>query len=230
LELKWYLQVLWRRWPAVLMLPLLVALLAVYQDSTRTQQYAANARLSVVRVPDPDPVGDFRFDEYYNYLASEFKIDDLVETVRGNVFAEAVAGRLQAAGTDASTGEVQGAISSDRQHRILSLTVTTTDPARSLEISRAAVAELESNPALYLDVPENGAGASVRAIQIPHDAGVDTARVRLMLILGVIVAFGFGVLLAFLLDYLDDTLYDTDTTAAALNLPVLASVPLVKSR
>ena len=229
MELKWYLQVLWRRWPALLILPLLVALLAVYQDATRTEQYAANARLSVVRVPDPDPVTDFRFDEYYNYLASEFKIDDLVETVRGNVFAEAVATRLQASGIDASTGEVQGAISSDRQHRILSLTVTTTNPVRSLEISRAAVAELESNPALYLDVPENGAGASVRAIQIPHDAGADSARIRMILMLGVFVALGVGVLLAFLLDYLDDTLYDTDTTAAALNLPVLATVPSEQS-
>jgi capsular polysaccharide biosynthesis protein len=229
LELKWYLQVLWRRWPALLMLPLLVGLLAVYQETTRTEQYSANARLSVVRVPDPDPVADFRFDEYYNYLASEFKIDDLVETVRGNVFAEAVASRLQAGGIDASSGEVQGAISSDRQHRILSLTVTTASPARSLEISRAAVAELESNPELYLDVPQNGAGASVRAIQIPHGAGADSARARMILMLGVFVAFGAGVLLAFLLDYLDDTLYEADATSALLNLPVLATVPVEHS-
>lgn len=98
MELKWYLQVLLRRWPAILILPLVVAAVAIYQDSTRTEQYSANARLSVVRLPDNQPVGDFRFDEYYNYLASEFKIDDLVETVRGNVFAEAVAARMQASG------------------------------------------------------------------------------------------------------------------------------------
>jgi capsular polysaccharide biosynthesis protein len=226
LELKWYLQVLLRRWPAILILPLIVAAVAVYQDSTRTEQYSANARLSVIRLPDNQPVGDFRFDEYYNYLASEFKIDDLVETVRGNVFAEAVAARMQASGMDVGSGDVQGSLSSDRQHRILSLTVTTTDPERTLAISRAAIEELEANPETYLDVLSDGAGASVRAIQIPHGAGEDSARARLILILMVLVALGAGVLLAFVVDYLDDTLYEADAVAAELGLPVIAAVPL----
>lgn len=225
MELKWYLQVLLRRWPALVILPLVVGMLALYQDMTRTEEYSANARLSVVRLPDSQPVEDFRYDEYYNYLASEFKIDDLVETVRGNVFAEAVANRMNAAGMNASTGEVQGSLSSDRQHRILSLTVTTTDPERTLAISRAAVEELESNPEIYLDVLSEGAGASVRAIQIPHGAGEDSARARLILALMVMVALGAGVLLAFVVDYLDDTLYEAETVSAATGLPVVATVP-----
>lgn len=227
--MKWYLQVLWRRWPAIVALPLLVALLAVYQDTTRTEQFSAEARLSVVRMPDTAPAEDFRYDEYYNYLASEFKIDDLVETVRGNVFAGAVAERIQSAGMDISTSEVQSAISSERNHRILSVETTTTDPERTLAISRAAVLELESNPGMYLDVPEGGPGATVRAVQIPQEASPDSARARLILVLGVIVALGLGVLLAFLLDYLDDTLYDADSTAAALKLPVITSVPVERS-
>ena len=229
MELKWYLQVLLRRWPAIVILPLLVALLAVYQDTTRTEQYSAEARLSVVRMPDMAPVEDFRYDEYYNYLASEFKIDDLVETVRGNVFAGAVAERMQAEGIEISTTDVQSAISSDRNHRILSVNTATTDPERTLAISRAIVLELESNPEVYLDMPEGGPGATVRAVQIPESAGPDSARARLILVLGVLVALGIGVMLAFLLDYLDDTLYDADSTAAALKLPVLSSVPVERS-
>lgn len=98
MELKSYLHVLLRRWPAVLILPLLVGLFAIYEDATRTTHYAATARLAVVRQPDPQPVQDFRYDEYYNYLTSEFKIDDLTETVSGNVFATAVARRMSEIG------------------------------------------------------------------------------------------------------------------------------------
>ena len=43
--------------------------------------------------------------------------------------------------------------------------------------------------------------------------------------LEVLAALGFGVLLAFLVDYIDDTLYDAESTTAALRLPHLASVP-----
>jgi capsular polysaccharide biosynthesis protein len=229
LELKWYLQVIWRRWPAVVILPVLVALIAVYQDTIRTESYSANSRLAVVRMPDPIPEGDFRYDEYYNYLASEFKIDDLVETVRGNVFAAAVAERMTAAGEVISAGEVQGAVASDRQHRILSITVSTPDQGRTLAISRAVIEELESNAAHYLDMPEDAAGASVRAIQIPADANPNSAQDQMILILGVVVALGLGVLLAFLVDYVDDTLYDEDGTASAMKLPVLASVPAERS-
>lgn len=224
MELKWYLQVLWRRWPALLILPLLAGAVAVYQDATRDEQYSANARLAVVRAPETPSSPDFRYDEYYNYLASEFKIDDLVETVRGNVFAAAVAERI-----GASTGEVQGALAAERQHRILSVNVTTGDPERTLQINRAVVEELEQNPELYVDVLTDGAGASVRAIQIPEGAAPDSERARLLLVLGVLVAAGAGVLLAFLLEYLDDTLYDDETTAHALDLPVIGVVPAERS-
>lgn len=220
MELKWYLQVLWRRWPALLILPLLAAVVAVYQDATRDEQYSANARLAVVRLPETPSSPDFRYDEYYNYLASEFKIDDLVETVRGNVFAAAVAERM-----DASTGEIQGALAAERQHRILSVNVTTGDPERTMQINRAIVEELEQNPELYVDVLTDGAGASVRAIQIPDHAAADSQRARLLLVLGIMVAAGAGVLLAFLLEYLDDTLYDDETTAYALDMPVIGVVP-----
>lgn len=229
MELKSYLQVLVRRWPAVVILPLLVGLLAVYQDMTRITQYTADARLSVVRLPDPRPVEDFRYDEYYNYLTSEFKIDDLVETVNGNVFAGAVAERLTAAGMSIDSDAVQQTIGTERRHRVLFIMVTTTEPERSLQISQAAVAELEENAPLYLDMPNDAAGASVRVVEFPDDTSPDTTQARIILAVGVLAALGAGALLAFLVDYLDDTIYDSDGAAAALKLPLLATVPVDRS-
>lgn len=229
MELKSYLHVLVRRWPAVVILPLLVGLLAIYQDMSRVTQYTANAQLSVLRTPDPRPVEDFRYDEYYNYLTSEFKIDDLVETVDGNVFAAAVAERLSSEGMSIDTAGVQMALSSDRRHRIFSMDVTTPEPDRSLQIARVAVTELEENAALYLDMPNDDAGATVRVVQVPNDTSPDTTQARIILTLGVLAALGAGVLLAFLVDYLDDTLYDADSTAAATKLPLLATAPADRS-
>lgn len=229
MELKSYLQVLWRRWPAVVILPLMVGGLAIYQDVNRVTHYSVNARVSVVRMPDPRPVEDFRYDEYYNYLTSEFKIDDLVETVDGNVFAGAVAERLTAAGMPMEPGVVQQILSTERQHRILSVMATTAEAERSLQISQAAVTELEENATLYLDMPSDAAGAIVRVIEYPNEASTDTTRARIILALGVLVAVGAGVLLAFLVDYLDDTIYDADGAAAAVQLPLLATVPADRS-
>ncbi|MDQ3525925.1 MAG: hypothetical protein M3451_12850 [Chloroflexota bacterium] len=208
-----------------MILPLLVGMLAIYQDMNRVTQYTADARLSVVRIPDPRPVEDFRYDEYYNYLTSEFKIDDLVETVNGNVFAGAVAERLTAAGMDIDSDVVQQTIGTERRHRVLFIMVTTNEPERSLEISQAAVAELEENAPVYLDMPNDAAGASVRVVEYPNDASTDTTQARIILALGVLTALGAGVLLAFLVDYHDDTLYDGDSAAAATKLPLLATVP-----
>ncbi|CAN5374480.1 hypothetical protein BH23CHL1_BH23CHL1_26970 [soil metagenome] len=229
MELRSYLHVLLRRWPAVVILPLLVGLLAVYQDMSRVTQYTANAQISVVRTPDPRPVEDFRYDEYYNYLTSEFKIDDLVETVDGNVFAAAVAQRLNSEGMLIDTTEVQMALSSGRRHRVLSMDVTTTEEDRSLQIAQAAVAELEESAALYLDMPNEDAGTTVRVVQAPNDTNPDTTQARIILAVGVLAALGAGILLAFLIDYLDDTIYDSDGAAAALKLPLLATVPADRS-
>lgn len=229
MELKSYLMVLLRRWPAIVILPLLVGLFAIYQDMSRVTQYTAEARLSVVRIPDQAPVEDFQYDDYYNYLTSEFKIDDLVETVAGNVFAGAVAERSAAIGAPVDATTVQQVMSEERQHRVLSIMATTTEADRSLQIVQAAVAELEENANMYLDTPADEAGAMVRVVEYPNEASTDTTRARILLLLGVIAAFGAGVLLAFLVDYLDDTLYDAENVSIATRLPVLASVPEKRS-
>ena len=224
MELSAYLRVLLRRWPIVLALPLLVLLFAVYQETGRTPTYSATARLSVVRLPDAAPETEFQFDEYYNYLSSEFAIDDLVEIVRGNVFADAVAADLQAAGWQLSGGDVQGALSVSRQHRIISLTAGSPDAERALAISLAAAEELEQNSLAYLGHEGSDAPATVRPVQIPGSAAPDTQRTRIILLMSLVIAFGAGVLLAFLIDYLDDTLYDIDAVSHAMRLPHLGTI------
>jgi capsular polysaccharide biosynthesis protein len=225
MELKTYVQIIKRRWPAVVVLPLLVAMLAIWQETTRDATYSTEVRAAVVRVRDPLPLNQYGFDDYYNYVSSEFAIDDLVEAVRGNVFAQAVAERATAAGTSIDASEAQSMIAADRVHRIISVHVTSHDPARARAVAEAASAELDTNAYSYIGVESDAEGSSVNIIQRPGNASPDTARERLLLTLEILAALGFGVLLAFLVDYIDDTLYDAESTTAALRLPNLASVP-----
>lgn len=225
MELKHYLLILLRRWPAVVALPLLVGALAVYQEATRQTVYSTTMRAAVVRVRDPLPPGEYAFDDYYNYVASEFAIDDLVEATRGNVFAQAVAARVEAGGMPANPEDVQKSMASERRQRILSITVSSNDPNRAKAIASAAVAELQASAYSYIGGDANAANSSVNVINQPSDPMPNVARARLLLALEVLAAVGAGVLLAFLVHYIDDTLYDAEGVAAALELPHLASIP-----
>jgi capsular polysaccharide biosynthesis protein len=222
MELSAYLAILKRRWPIVVLLPLLVGFLAIVQQETRETTYATQARLRVISEQEDGEFTDYPADD--NYLASEFAIDDLVEAVRGNVFAEAVAEHVRVAGIDVSGGEVQGAIAAERQHRVLTVNVKTGDARVAQAIAEAAVAELEARAFDYIGVAEADVGAVVRTIQRPGAAGPDTGRTRLLLALELLAAIGAGVLIAFVVDYLDDTLHDADAAAHTTGLPHLATV------
>ena len=223
MELKVYLQALRRRWPILVALPLLVGLLAAFQEVSRDATYVTDAKLRVISEQLEGEFTDYPVDD--NFIASEYAIDDLVEAVRGNVFSAAVAERVRSAGIDIGSEEVQSAISSEREHRVLNVTVRSGDPERAEAIAREATAELEAGAFEYIGLPSPDAGSIVRVIDQPGEAGPDTSRARLLLLLQVVAAAGAAVLLAFLVDYLDDTLHDGEATAATLGLPHLATVP-----
>jgi capsular polysaccharide biosynthesis protein len=222
-ELREYVRILARRWPAVVALPALVLVLAFVQDTMRETTFSTSLRATVLYPEQSGEFTDYPVDD--NYLASEYAIDDLVEAVRGNVFSEAVAGRLQATGLDVGGGEAQDAIAANRRHRVLTVDVSSWDAARAESIASAVADELEQNTFAYTGLAADGSEASVRIIQRPGAANADTGRARLLLALQVIAAAGTGLLLALLVDYLDDTLYDGESASVATGLAHLASVP-----
>jgi capsular polysaccharide biosynthesis protein len=207
----------------MLILPVLVGVLAIVQEVSRDPSYVTHAKLRVISEQMPGDFTDYPEDD--NFIASEYAIDDLVEAVRGNVFAAAIAERLRAAGIEISSDEVKSAIASNREHRVLTVTVHSPVPARAEAIAREAALELEASAFDYIGLPSPDAGSVVRVIDQPGGASPDTTRARLLLLLELLAAIGAGVLVAFLVDYLDDTFHDGETAAATLGLPHLASVP-----
>jgi len=227
MELKVYLRALWRRWPIILIVPLIVGCLSVFQESVRDTTYSTHAKLRIISEQLPGDFTSYPLDD--NFVASEFAIDDMVAAVRGNVFAAAVAERVRGAGLDVSGGDVQSAMTVTREHRVLTVNFRSTDAQRAEIIAREATAELEESAFDYIGVSSPEENSIVRVIDYPGGAGPDTSRARLLLILQLIVAVGAGVLLAYLVDYLDDSLHDGEQAAAVLRAPLLASV-LVERR
>jgi capsular polysaccharide biosynthesis protein len=225
-ELKQYLLVLRRRWIPLVIVPAVVALLVLVQALGTEASYTATTKLSVTRAPQQLDIEDFRYDEYHLFLASEFFIDDLVEVVRGSVFAEDVHARvLENHGVDIPPGEVQGSIISERRHRILTIDVTNHDPDRAVLIARAASQQLNQQATKYFGFDNPDRAALVEPIQLPEHAHSSISRDQIFWLLQIMVAVFAGVLLAFLLDYLDDRLYTTEMVERAVELDVIAEVP-----
>jgi capsular polysaccharide biosynthesis protein len=225
-ELKEYIVILWRRWWLVVLLPLIVLVGVLYQAASGQPTYTATAQLAVTRSPQQATIPEFRYDEYYNYLASEYMIDDMVDIVLGNVFAQDVSETIAATNSvNVAPDEIQEAISSSRRHRILTINVTASAPERAMMIAVAAAATLEQNGTAYFGFNPAERGAIIQTVQQPLFASANTEREWLIMALEVVVALFAGVLLAFLVDYLDDTLRSPAMVSAALRIPVIGMIP-----
>jgi capsular polysaccharide biosynthesis protein len=225
-ELKAYLSTLWRRWYIVVLVPLVVLAGVLYQSRSINLTYSAQAKLSVVRSAE-DPVQSqyFQYDGYYQYLASEYALDDLVQVVQGNVFTTDVATEIKKdAGVDVSAGEVQGAIQSSRVNRILTISVTSSSADRAVLIASEAAKTLESNGTSYFKTTP-AVSASIQTIQKPLSAGVNSNKRNLLYLLQIAVALFAGVVIALFVDYLDDTLRSPESVSSALGLPVIGIIP-----
>lgn len=231
MELRRYWATLRRyRW-IVLALPAIVGLVSLLIWALKAPSYQAELKTQLVLAP-PQGTSDggyFHYDNYYNYLATEYAVDDLVEVLNGNVFANAVAATLRGPdfGMDIQDHEVRGAFTARRTHRVLIVKIGTGNRDRTLALSRAIALTLARDPVKYFSkgdlVPKQG--AAVLPIDQPIRATSDRVRRLLNVVLQTVIALFAGIALAFLLDYLNDRLRDAAGTGKALGLPVLGQIP-----
>jgi capsular polysaccharide biosynthesis protein len=206
--------------------PMLVGMFVMMQMVSGDPTYTASAQLTITRAPQQLEIEDFRFNEYYLFRSSEFMLDDLVEIVRGNVFAADIQERIRDEfGTDIPAGEIQSAIASNRRHRILTIDVTNADADRAVMIAQAATEQLSQEAPKYFgfDAPERG--ALVEPVQVADHAGQTAGQDQIFWALQLLVAVFAGVLLAFLFDHLDDRLHSAEMVEHSLGLDVIAEVP-----
>jgi capsular polysaccharide biosynthesis protein len=227
MELYEYWQIYRRRWWLPVVLTLAVALFSLLQLrpwQTPPPSYSASLRLLVGVLPAAEADVTSYDPYYYAWQTSEYLVDDFTEVVRSDLFAQQVSQRLADQGIAIPAGLIQGSSATGKLHRILSLHLTWPDQAGLEAITTAAVAELRDNVTFYFRQlgTEN---SFITVLDEPQIAPVGPSlRQRLELPLRIGLALMAGVLLIFLLDYLDTSIRNRQEVEA-MGLRVLGEIP-----
>ncbi|HET7077381.1 MAG TPA: Wzz/FepE/Etk N-terminal domain-containing protein [Chloroflexia bacterium] len=236
MELRQYIAVVRRRWPLVAIIVVLSALFSLSLLLTQKPTYTAFVRLSMrqqslpAQTPAAGQPGFFTYDNYYNWVSSEYASDDYTQIVPSQAFAARVLDKLKAQYPALSVGAVQGALAADRKQRELTISAATADSGLSVAIARAAGQVLTDMSVPTATTP-NTNGVAIHdnilfaVLDEPAGAASNQARQRLNAALAVAVGLALGLALAFLLEYLDNSLRDSADAERVTGLPVLGAIP-----
>lgn len=217
MELKQYWRIVVRRWALVVALLAIVLVVSLVTYRAPAPVYQAALRFAV-GIEGDGPVstvsGEGRSDAW---LASEYLADDLGEVLKGGEFASRISAQV-------GFQVPAGAIYASREHRILSVSVTSGDRAQVQAIAEAVGAAVREIDAGYF--PQL-AGVQANAVLIDGPSIVQLGRSlkdKLDLPIRLFVALVAGVALAFLWDYLDDSVRGR-SDIESLGVAVLAEIP-----
>lgn len=221
MELKAYARILWRWWWVILLVTVVAGVGSLVLRPQTPPSYTASLRFSVGLLPEDGGGRFYTYDQYYTWLTSEYLADDLSEVVRSQLFAEDVSRRL---GNSVPAGVIQGATNPKKTHRILTVSITTSSAEQSIAIANAVAQALQEQGDRYF-AQINARNASIRVIDppalVPQAVGL---RERLDLPLRLLLALAAGVALAFLLDYLDDSVRSA-SELEEMGLRVIGELP-----
>jgi capsular polysaccharide biosynthesis protein len=212
MELRQYWQIVRRRLWIVLVRPKPAP---VYQTSMRF----------VLGVEPEAKTGDYyTYDKYYTWLTAEYLVDDAAELVRSGAFAQAVSIKLADQGISLPAGAIQGSTQSGRLHRILTVGITWGEATQLGYISKAVAALLPTEIARHMaQVGQSKVTASL--IDTPAIGVVGAGlREKLDLPIRLVLALLAGVVMAFVLDYLDEGVRSRQEVESA-GVQVLAEIP-----
>ncbi|HDN79404.1 MAG: hypothetical protein DRI61_12345 [Chloroflexi bacterium] len=223
MELRRYFGII-KRYLWLIALILLVTLVgSIITHKPSPVRYGATMRFVVGVVPESNPGQYYGYDRYYTWLASEYLVDDLAEVVRGRSFAQRVAEKLQASGTNIPPEALYGAIGADTKHRTLSVHISWHNPVQIAAIAQAVTEALQDSGDFFPQLGHQKARVELIDPAIPYPLG-RSLREKLDIPLRLILALIAGVALAFLLDYLDETVRSREDLEE-MGLEVLAEIP-----
>ncbi len=226
MELKQYWHIIWKRaWiPALLLVVVAVASLLTGQTPAPT--YSTTMRFTVGVKPQ-EIGGQYNYDSYYAWLASEYLADDMTAIVSSQAFAADVNRHLAEQGSPVQIppGSIGGVTIAEKQHRILRLNVSWGNATELAEIAQAIVTVMQEDSPKYL-TQLGTPGALIKVIDepVPPTPNSLSLTQRLDLPVRLLLALGAGLALTFLLDYLDDSVRGK-AELEAMGITVLAEVP-----
>ncbi len=157
MELPELIAILRRRWWLVLLAPVIVAGLLVWQG--RTRPYQVSLRATILIPGDTEIPGNSERPEL-------MVLDDLPPLVRSHAFAEGVHAEIP--GTALTVEDVASSLNATRYSRVLTVVVTRGHAGEATEIAQAVQRTLPDLINRYL-IPVGGAPATVNVIDPPGD-------------------------------------------------------------
>lgn len=219
-DIREYWRIFRARWYIPVILTVLTVLISILTYQAPPPQYVATLRFTIGVNADPNVTGTDPI--LAAYQASEYIRDDFVEILRSQMFANDVNATLSDPALQVSKNNISGAV--EKQRRIMSMTIAWNDPGQAKRIADAAAKTLESQNAKYF-AQLGSQGATVTIIDGPDIAAVTPGlRERLDLPIRAVIAFIAGVIIAFILDYLDDSVRSA-RDIEKMGLPVMGEIP-----
>ena len=221
MELRLYWSIINRRsWLILALVALFLLSYFLFVPKVPTS-YTASMRFVVGVKPEAGSGNYYTYDRYYTWLTAEYLLDDLAEVVKSRAFANDVAALVE---INVPAGAIQGSTAAGKLHRILTVTMTWGNQEELARLSEALVQVLREQSATYFTQLSTDS-AVISLIDPPSIGQVGASlRQRLDLPLRLILALVVGIALAFLLDYLDDTIRHR-ADVESLGLPILAEIP-----
>lgn len=229
MELRQYWLVVRRRWWLLVALPLLVGLFSWLTYTPPAPVYQYVIRLVVGVEPLEENGWAWETDPRLAAAqASEYIADDLSVIVGETAFAEAVSARL--GDIQVPPGAIAGATVAEKQHRILTITITWGDPNALQRIGDTVVATLEADAAQFLPLA-GGTRAHIAVIgrHGPFAVGGGLQQ-KLDMPLRIVLALLAAVAVAFVWEYLDDTVRSRADVERYARTAVLSEIPRTSRR
>jgi len=224
MELRQYWKIIRRRWWIIAGLTLVALMGSIVFRSHPASMYRATMRFTIGVAPESDRERVTMDPLYSAYLASEYIADDFTEILRSESFASDVSERVEGQGIVVVPGAIQGYTVAEKQHRIMTMQITWPDEGQLRAIAQAAMQALEEENAKYF-TQLGSEGAQVFVIDSPRVASLGISlKDRLELPIRVLLGFIGGLGLAFLVEYVDDTIRESEEVEA-LGISVLGQIP-----
>ena len=226
MELRQYWQIVVDRAAVVIgtfLVALVVAAASVYMIPQVASPYEASLILSVQPRPEARTGSYYTYDGYYSYLTSEYLNDDLINVVESSDFLQ----RARDGVKNFPGGPPSGSIRGVKAHRVVSLTISSPSAAGALALSKS-VEDILTGPTAdtnVFDALSTQAQPTVSVVNQPQIVAGPAGRSAVLnLAARALVGLVLGVGLAFLLEYLDDSVRPGDLPAL-INLPVVGEIP-----
>lgn len=213
MELRTYLNILWRRKWIVVITPLIAMVVAIAGTFMMTPTYVATATLRIT-------MRDGSSDLFGNLMYGERLMNTYAAIIKSGPVLESLKQQLEIDEAPEVTVEFPA------NTELMEISVTTQDPLLAADAANT-LAQILMNESRRTKVGRTHPISVVDPAVPPQNQ--DSPQTILILAFGIIVGVGGGLGLAFLFENLDTTLYSPNQIVATTELVILGQIPTVKN-